>query len=119
MRTARYNGLTSSLEFPGELKCRGSKTAEKGDSDQIGLRVKIDKVYLLVKNTHGVLGRGDGSEVDPGDRRNKVFFVTEFIAFDVGDDDVDLHSLLFKSTLKYKVYVSKNRAVKPRCCGQL
>ena len=91
--TAGDDDLSAALEFGREAVGFRRKTAEKGQRDQVRVRIEPNRLDLLVDYSHAVFRRRDRRQVNAGDRRHEVHLVSPFIALDVDDDDVDLHAM--------------------------
>ena len=91
MGTTGYYRLSPPPEFPGELERRGRKAAKKGECDEIGLRIVVYPVHLLMEYAHRMLPGRDSSKVNARDRWHEILFMTELIPLDVGDNNVYFH----------------------------
>jgi hypothetical protein len=70
----------------------GGKTTKEANGDQIGVAVVWRLFHLLMDDADFMFWGCQGGQVNAGDGRDEVLFVTPFIALYVGDNDVNLHN---------------------------
>src|SRR5512137_319695 len=91
MRPATHNKLAARAVVPGQPVGFRRKPAEEADCHQVGIRVRGGSLQLLVDHPDLMAGWRQGGQMDPGERRDKVFLMPKTVARDVRQYEVDLH----------------------------
>src|SRR5262245_54592753 len=111
MRPSCDDNFPLSSEPGGQSVGFRCEPAKERQGNQIGVRVKPDRLDLLVNHPYLMPRWRNRRQVDSRDRRNEVDLMPSLVPRDVDDDDVDLHGRAPRqrrgewpqSTLYYKV----------------